>query len=729
MDMNHMKLTSRSPEIQNLLTAYGSAMQSGVSMESHLIAGVFSLPLLLHLCLAAPGLPVAQREKLVDAHPVSLPNPFGYGEEERRLLQDYIQSNLKNNSQGGPEISTWEQEVFFLFGLYDYDRSGFLDGLEMMKLLSDYNSHNTPGAEANELVVPMVDLLLQTQDINQDGLLAPSELLSHSVAHAQDSSKDITPHQEQEVAVKEMLSDTVAEEENAGIAEQRDEVAHEEKEHRQEVNTEDKKSGTTIFTKLDLRNAYHLIRICQGDEWKTRFCMPSGHFEYLVMPFGLTNAPAVFQQLVNDVLWDFLNTFSIKSTSQTVLQYMLECQLYIKGEKCSTACSCTDPSSSSSSTSEVHTPPLPSPELHASPWPPVISKVSVPPPIVAEAGMPLPIVAEAYASPPIFAEAGATPPIVSGASAPPPVVSETGAPPLVISEASAPPLVVSEAGAPPPVISEASAPPLVVSEASAPPLCASEAGAPPPCVPEARTPPLCVPEAGEPSLHVPEASAPHPCVPEADEPPPAAPGTSAPPPAAHPEAIMSTAYPEVVIPAAGDQELRQATAAPNTDMAESKQSSESTGPDVQILKKIKAAFQAFDYESNNTVDVREIGTIIYSLGCFPTQADLHNFIAEVEEDNTGYIHLDKFLPSMAKVLLEYKFPPIPEDKVLQAFEVLDKEQKGYLDPGELTNYMTQEGEPFTQEEMEEMLTALADPEKNMIYYKDLISQLTVDPDQ
>lgn len=26
---------------------------------------------------------------------------------------------------------------------------------------------------------------------------------------------------------------------------------------------------------------------------------------------------------------------------------------------------------------------------------------------------------------------------------------------------------------------------------------------------------------------------------------------------------------------------------------------------------------------------REIGTIIYSLGCFPTQADLHDFIAEV----------------------------------------------------------------------------------------------------
>ncbi len=108
--------------------------------------------------------------------------------------------------------------------------------------------------------------------------------------------------------------------------------------------------GAKVFTKLDLRNAYHLVRIKEGDEWKTAFNTPIGHFEYRVLLFGLVNAPAVFQALVNDVLRDMLNVFvfvyldDILIFSPTlqvhvqhvrrVLQRLLENRLFVKAKKC-----------------------------------------------------------------------------------------------------------------------------------------------------------------------------------------------------------------------------------------------------------------------------------------------------------------------------------------------------------------------------------------------------------
>ncbi|KAI2644670.1 Transposon Tf2-6 polyprotein [Labeo rohita] len=109
-------------------------------------------------------------------------------------------------------------------------------------------------------------------------------------------------------------------------------------------------SGARFFTKLDLRSAYNLVRIREGDEWKTAFITPTGHYETLVMPFRLCNSPSVFQQFINDVLRDMLGRWcyayldDILIYSKTleehtqhvraVLRRLLAHQLYCKLEKC-----------------------------------------------------------------------------------------------------------------------------------------------------------------------------------------------------------------------------------------------------------------------------------------------------------------------------------------------------------------------------------------------------------
>jgi hypothetical protein len=66
-----------------------------------------------------------------------------------------------------------------------------------------------------------------------------------------------------------------------------------------------------IFTKLDLPDAYHLLRIKAGDEWKTAFRCKFGSFQYNVVSFGLTNAPSVFQNFMNEILSDVLGEHAV----------------------------------------------------------------------------------------------------------------------------------------------------------------------------------------------------------------------------------------------------------------------------------------------------------------------------------------------------------------------------------------------------------------------------------
>ena len=112
----------------------------------------------------------------------------------------------------------------------------------------------------------------------------------------------------------------------------------------------DRLRGAKIFTALDLRGAYNLVRVKAGDEWKTAFRSRYGHFEYLVMPFGLTNAPAVFQRLMDDLLRQYLDVFVVvylddiliysedlathQQHVRKVLQVLLDNDLYCKFSKC-----------------------------------------------------------------------------------------------------------------------------------------------------------------------------------------------------------------------------------------------------------------------------------------------------------------------------------------------------------------------------------------------------------
>ena len=102
---------------------------------------------------------------------------------------------------------------------------------------------------------------------------------------------------------------------------------------------------------MDLRWGYNNIQIKERDEWKVAFTIPEGLFEPTVMFFGLMNSPATFQTIINEILWDLINTGKVASfindvivrteeeerydeVIEEVVKRLAENNLYIKSEKC-----------------------------------------------------------------------------------------------------------------------------------------------------------------------------------------------------------------------------------------------------------------------------------------------------------------------------------------------------------------------------------------------------------
>ena len=60
---------------------------------------------------------------------------------------------------------------------------------------------------------------------------------------------------------------------------------------------------------MDVRSAFHRIRIAEGDEALTAFRTRFGLFKWLVCPFGLAGAPATFQRYINSALRNILDVY------------------------------------------------------------------------------------------------------------------------------------------------------------------------------------------------------------------------------------------------------------------------------------------------------------------------------------------------------------------------------------------------------------------------------------
>ncbi|XP_015609098.1 dynein regulatory complex protein 8 isoform X2 [Cephus cinctus] len=145
-----------------------------------------------------------------------------------------------------------------------------------------------------------------------------------------------------------------------------------------------------------------------------------------------------------------------------------------------------------------------------------------------------------------------------------------------------------------------------------------------------------------------------------------------------------------------------------------------------LEKRVTEAFDVFDNARSREIDVRELGTIIRSLGCVITETELQEIQVEVEDVENNCVQQARFVEYMCKVISERKFRPADPEELLKAFQLLDPDNRGYIMREDLEKAMMELGEPFNKEEVAEMMAIACDTETNKVDYEHYINLLIVE---
>ena len=129
----------------------------------------------------------------------------------------------------------------------------------------------------------------------------------------------------------------------------------------------------------------------------------------------------------------------------------------------------------------------------------------------------------------------------------------------------------------------------------------------------------------------------------------------------------------------------------------------------------KKAFQDYQGEEDGKISLKDLGTLLRSVGMNPTESELQDMIKQVDGERKGTIEFHEFL-TMVEGKKDYVES---EDEVLAAFRVFDDEGTGFVSAEELREVLTSLGEKLTEEEVEELFSEGEIDADGLINYYDL----------
>merc|ERR1712111_220301 len=146
------------------------------------------------------------------------------------------------------------------------------------------------------------------------------------------------------------------------------------------------------------------------------------------------------------------------------------------------------------------------------------------------------------------------------------------------------------------------------------------------------------------------------------------------------------------------------------------------------IKCLKVCFDLFDTKKQDFLSGDDLGGIMRAMGFRPTEEELADLLAEVDEDGSGEIEFAEFCQLCATFLVED--PPLEEMKkeLKDAFRIYDTEGQGFITNDTLREIITELLAPLTDEELDGIVEELDEDGSGSMDFDEFCEMMMTKPE-
>ncbi|KXN74060.1 calmodulin mutant SYNCAM35 [Conidiobolus coronatus NRRL 28638] len=138
------------------------------------------------------------------------------------------------------------------------------------------------------------------------------------------------------------------------------------------------------------------------------------------------------------------------------------------------------------------------------------------------------------------------------------------------------------------------------------------------------------------------------------------------------------------------------------------------------IAEIREAFSLFDKTGDGTIPTGSISELLRALCQNPTEAEIREILNGLPA-GTSSVDFQTFLSILQR---PGGFKPAGEvEEFVQAFQVFDKDNSGYISVGELRYVLTSLGDKLTEAEVDELLKGVEIGKDGAINYEEFVKML------